>query len=243
MPLQGVGVEAGCAIITLRMKQFAAVAEGLALIFDLDGVIVDTNPVHTETWQRYLRQNGIQPSVNLPERMFGKRNDDLVRDLFGPGLSTQEIIEHGAAKERLFREIMAGQLEDRLVSGVAAFLEEHKDMPIALASNAEPANVEFMLNGAGIRHYFRVVVDGEQVERPKPAADIFLRAAQLLNVNPENCIVFEDSRTGVDAGLAAGCRVVGLLTTHDSLLGASLEIDSFLSPKLEPWLRKQIPVS
>ena len=89
----------------------------LALLFDLDGVIVDSMPTHTLAWERYLERNGIDPS-NIEARMHGKRNDDLVRDLFGPQLDAAAVFEHGAAKERLFRELIGATLESKLVPGV-----------------------------------------------------------------------------------------------------------------------------
>jgi beta-phosphoglucomutase-like phosphatase (HAD superfamily) len=79
-------------------------------------------------------------------------------------------------------------------------------------------------------------VDGHQVARPKPHPDIYLRAAELLGVPPEDCVVFEDSLTGIQAARAAGMAVVGVGTTHDELPGVGLEIRDFTSPALEPWL-------
>jgi beta-phosphoglucomutase len=83
------------------------------------------------------------------------------------------------------------------------------------------------------------VVDGHQVLHPKPHPEVYLRAAELLRVNPANCIVFEDSFTGVEAALAAGMRVIGVSTTYDNLPGTHLTIDNFCSTKLDPWLRSQ----
>ena len=108
-----------------------------------------------------------------------------------------------------------------------------------MASNAEPANVAFLLAETGLAHFFRAVVDGSQVANPKPHPEIYLRAATLLGVRPVNAIVFEDSHTGVAAALAAGARVVGVRTTLADLPGASLSIADFNDPELEPWLARQ----
>ncbi len=227
----------------LRVKQAGGLTSGLALVFDLDGVVVDSNPVHTETWRLYLERHGVEADEDMPRRMFGRRNDDIVRDLFGPGLSQEEVTAHGAAKERLYREVMRDQLQHRMVPGLASFLERHRDAPLGVASNAEPENVAFVLDCAGLRPYFKVVVDGHQVQRPKPSPDIFLKAAELLEAAPGNCVVFEDSLAGVEAAVAAGARVVGVCTTHGSLPGVQLEIEDFRSIELESWLRRQIPLS
>lgn len=211
----------------------------LALIFDLDGVVIDSMPTHTLAWERYLERNGIDPR-DVEARMHGKRNDDLVRDLFGAGLSEAAIVEHGAAKERLFREMIGTTLEQKLVPGIREFLAEASRMvPLAVGTNAEPANVDFTLNGAGIRQYFRVIVDGSQVPRAKPAPDVYLRGAELLKVDPGNCIVFEDSPVGIAAARAAGMRVVGLLTHASSLDHVDLAVRDFIQPELASWLSVQ----
>jgi beta-phosphoglucomutase-like phosphatase (HAD superfamily) len=87
-----------------------------------------------------------------------------------------------------------------------------------------------------------VVVDGQQVTRAKPYPDIYLQVAHLLGADPRNCIVFEDSHTGVEAARAAGARVVGLRTTHKEFKNIDLTVDDFRSPELETWLEAQEPV-
>lgn len=213
----------------------------LAFLFDLDGVIADTMPLHTVAWREYLRRQG-RPAEYLEERMHGKRNDELVRDLFEPGLSDDEVFAHGAAKEALFREMAAADLESLAVPGVVDFLEQHSERPIALGSNAEPANVAFVLEGLAIAHHFRFCVDGHQVERPKPHPDIYLRAAQLLEVPPADCIVFEDSPTGVEAARAAGMRIVGIDTARALAdTPVDLVVTDFNQPALAEWIFKQQP--
>jgi HAD superfamily hydrolase (TIGR01509 family) len=215
----------------------------LALIFDLDGVVVDSMPTHTLAWERYLEANGID-SLNVEARMHGKRNDDLVHDLFGPHLSEGAVFEHGAAKERLFREMIGATLEAKLVPGIREFVAEaSQTVPLAVGTNAEPANVDFILNGAGIRKYFRAIVDGSQVARAKPAPDVYLRGAELMGVDPANCIVFEDSPVGIQAARAAGMRVVGLLTHAAALENVDLAVPDFVHPELESWLSAQLAIA
>jgi len=214
---------------------------GLAMVLDMDGVIVDSNPLHTRAWILYNRRFGVDAGEFLAERMYGRRNDEIVRDFFGPQLTKEEVAAHGAAKEELYREMLEPRLAEALVPGVREFLQRHAGQTVGLATNAEPANVDFILDGSGLRAYFLVVVDGHQVQHAKPHPEIYLRAARLLSVAPRNCIVFEDSFSGVEAARAAGARIVGLRTTHRELPGADLAIDDFLSPLLEPWLRAQVP--
>lgn len=217
-------------------------ASGLALIFDMDGVVVDSNPVHRQAWLVYNRQFGIETDEAMQRRMYGRHNSDIVRDFFGPQLSAEEVFAHGAAKEALYRRLMEPQLERRLVPGVREFLARHAASPVALASNAEPANVAFILRKANLAPRFRVALDGHAVRHPKPHPEVYLRAAQLLGAAPADCIVFEDSHSGIAAARAAGMRAVGLRTTHGDL-AADLLIDDFFSPELEPWLASQTPRS
>jgi beta-phosphoglucomutase family hydrolase len=212
-----------------------ALARGLALIFDLDGVIIDSMPVHALAWQRYLNELGIS-GVDVEDRMHGRRNDEIVRDFLGPDLDAYTVFEHGAAKERLFREMMRYQINNRLVPGAEAFLQRVSQIPLALATNAERANADFVLDQAGLRPVFKVIVDGSQVAHAKPAPDVYQLAASLLHVAPVNCIVFEDSPVGVAAARAAGTRVVGILSHSKPLAHVDISVPDFLSPALEPWL-------
>jgi HAD superfamily hydrolase (TIGR01509 family) len=214
------------------------VAPGLALIFDLDGVIVNSNSVHALAWRKYLAQFGLD-SAEIERTMFGKRNDEIVRELFGEDLPEQETAAHGAAKEAIYRDLMRPRLEENLVPGVRGFLTCLDGLPMAVASNAERPNIDFVLDSSGLARHFRAAFDGAQVERAKPAPDIFLMAADALGTVPANCIVFEDSMPGVRAALAAGMRVVGLQTTHPELPGVSLGVDDYRDPRLNEWLRAQ----
>jgi beta-phosphoglucomutase len=212
-----------------------------ALIFDMDGVIIDSNPMHRESWVAFNRRYGLETTEEMHQFMYGKRNDQIVRGFYGDGITAEEVEARGRAKERLYREMIAGRTETMLVPGLRAFLERHRDLPMGVGSNAEPRNVAFVLEEAGLRRYFRAVVDGHQVRHPKPHPEVYLRVAELLETEPANCIVFEDSHSGVAAAVAAGMQVIGLRTTFVNLPGTILTIDNFLSGDLESWLQAQMP--
>ena len=214
--------------------------QGLGLIFDLDGVIVDSMPFHRRAWQRYLEVTGIGAGDSL-DFMHGQRNEEIVRGLLGPEADLQTVIAHGAAKEQMYRDMLRDRLGEHLVAGIAEWLEHISGAPIAVATNAERTNVDFVLDGGGLRAYFNAIVDGSQVERPKPAPDVYLRAAELLEIQPRNCIVFEDSPVGVAAAVAAGMRVVGVLTHARALDGVRFSIVNFLDAQLDSWLSAQSP--
>jgi beta-phosphoglucomutase len=211
---------------------------GIALLFDMDGVVIDSMPLHEIAWRKYLQSLGISDE-SLLARMHGRRNDDIVLDFLGPSADLKSVQEHGAAKERLYRQLMRDQLEQQLVPGIRPFLQAVSALPLGLASNAERPNIDFVLDGAGLRSHFRSIVDGSQVRHPKPAPDVYLKAAQQLGVQPSACIVFEDSPVGVEAAVSAGMRVVGLLTHEPSLQHVELAVPDFLDPRLHHWLHAQ----
>jgi len=216
------------------------ISNGLGLIFDMDGVILHSNPHHLEAWKTYLAQQGVAPSALRPETMYGKRNDQILGDMF-PGESQEQIAQRSRDKEAVYRDRMGPLLEQRLTPGLREVLEANRHRPIAMGTNAERANADFVLDAARLRPYFWTTVDGWMVERPKPAPDIYLRAAHELGLAPRNCIIFEDSYSGVAAGLAAGARVVGITSTHDDFPQLDLQIDDFTQPHLAHWISRQRP--
>ena len=205
-------------------------------LFDLDGVIIDSMPIHTEAWITYLEKFGISAD-RVVERMHGRRNDQIVRDLFGVTLSEEEVFDHGASKEALFREMVGAKLEQLLVPGIREFLQAHAGRGLGLGSNAEPDNVNFVLDRAELRLHFQSVVDGHQVAHPKPDPDIYLLLASKFAVLPEQCVVFEDSSTGVTAALRAGMQVVGVGTSEEKLAGVEFMVRDFRDPNLTQWLQ------
>jgi len=207
-----------------------------ALILDMDGVIIESNTMHAEIWKEYLQQHGLYRD-GIMQWMHGKRNDQIVAEIFGSAIGPDAIFAHGAAKEALYRQRMRPVLEQHLVPGLRAFLDRYKHLPLAVASNAEPANVHFVLNEAQLAPYFSVIVDGHQVQNPKPAPDVYLLAAHRLGVRPQDCIIFEDSPGGITAARAAGARVVALTTVPGAVLPPTdLSIPNFTDPTLAEWL-------
>lgn len=224
------------------MQGSLTVAPGLAFLFDMDGVLIESTGIHTRAWEEYLARHGI-PSAGVMEKMLGKRNDEIVRVLWDPSISEDEVFRHGAEKERLYRQLMEPVFEEHIVPGVREFVREarRQGIPCALATNAEPANVDFVLDGTGLRDCFDTIVDGHQVHRPKPDPEVYLTAAERLGADPGNCIIFEDSPGGLEAARAAGGRVVAVLTTLKEAPGADLSIRDFRDRSLLPWLSRQTP--
>lgn len=210
-----------------------------AFVFDMDGVILDSMPYHLQAWEQYLASLGLD-AADLNRKMHGKHNNELLQDLLGPNADPATIARMSDEKEALYRKLIKPYLKNTLIPGLLPLLERFPKMPKAVASNANKANVEFVLEEADLRRHFRFALNGEDVERGKPDPEIYEKAAKLLNVEPYNCIVFEDSQTGIDAALAAGMNVVAMNTHRATLKGAMREADNFLDRHLQAWLEEHI---
>ncbi len=208
----------------------------------MDGVLVDSMPYHIRAWERYLETQG-RDATALLERMHGKHNDELVREVFGPDMPLGEVKRMGAEKEAVYRDLIREELEAQLLPGVRDFLGRTAPYAKAVASNAEAANVNFVLDQAGLRPFFLHALDGGMVRRGKPDPEIYLLAAELLGVGPEQCIVFEDSQTGIDAALAAGMRVAAINSHRAQLSGQSWEFNDFADQRLTSWLAQSFSCS
>ena len=186
-----------------------------ALIFDCDGVVVDSNRLHVETWKETAAAHGY-PMAD-PEHIgkCGLRTIAVIRDLLRWPVDEEEAVRLGEEKESRYREcIRAGGIEP--IAGVRETLEKAAalGLPCALGSSAPRENARLCLESLGLAPFFKAVVTGEDVERGKPHPDIFLAAARKLGVPPEECLVIEDAPAGVEAAHRAGMRAIALLTSH-----------------------------
>ena len=207
-----------------------------SLIFDMDGVLIDSNPWHGRVWAEFCERHGVPFKPDRIEWMYGKRNDEIVDAWFGGQRSTAERLQLGHEKEALFRDLLRGRVMDMAVPGLHDLLRRYDSYPAAVASNAEIENLEFVIQGLGLEERFGAVVSGGEVHRPKPDPEVYLVAAERLGVRAGECLVFEDTANGVAAARAAGMRAVGLSTTTPDLPGAELVVEDFRSPALEQFL-------
>lgn len=188
----------------------------LAAIFDMDGVIADTNPYHTIAWREYYQRNGKPLSdADFVKHVSGNHNRAIARHLFeGKDLTDAEAYQIGDEKEALFRELYAPHIVP--VPGIPAFLKVLKAAGIktAVATSAPVENLDFVMEKLGLRDYFDVLLHEKLVSRPKPDPEIYQKAMSMLGVDPADSVIFEDSMTGIKAARAAGAYVVGVTTTH-----------------------------
>lgn len=187
-----------------------------ALIFDLNGTIIDDMDYHTKAWQ-HLFNNDLGASLSWEDtkkEMYGKNQEVLVR-IFGSERFTQaEMDELSIEKERRYQTEFFPHLA--LLPGLHELLEDtwRKNIPMAIGSAAIPFNIDFVLDNLNIRHYFKAIVSANDVKLSKPNPETFLNAAALLQVNPTDCLVFEDTPKGAETALNAGMKCIVLTTTH-----------------------------
>jgi len=180
-----------------------------AVIWDLDGVIIDSADEHRRAWQRLAREEGIVMTDADFWATFGRRNDDIFATIWGE-MPPERAKELADRKEMYFRELiresaapLPGSIE--LMRGLheAGFLQ-------ALASSTPIENIQLISDVLGLKRYLTVIVSGETVARGKPAPDIFLKAASELHMDPTKCLVIEDAVAGVQAAHAAGMRCIAV---------------------------------
>lgn len=201
-----------------------------AVIFDMDGVIIDSNPFHKISLRQFCEKYGYHLSdQELINKIYGRTNKDWIANLFG-ALSKEELSRYGEEKEALFREIYKNDIS--ALRGLPEFLEslKEKNIPIAIGTSAPRSNVDFVLASTGLEKYFSVILDESNVEQGKPNPEIYLKVAAKLGYEPGRCIVFEDSLSGVESAQRAGAKVVGVATTHtfDELNHTDFVIQDFM---------------
>jgi len=187
----------------------------MGVIFDLDGVLVDTGWAHRRAWYDLAEREDLDMSDEFFTSTFGMQNYQILPMLYGRDLSCEEIERLSDWKEQRYRDLIAEKLT--LPPGGARLLDELKDagFRLAIGSSAPRANLDLVLERLHLDHYFDACVTKEDVANGKPAPDTFLKAAQKLALPPHRCVVVEDAVQGVEAGKAAGMPVIALTTTRD----------------------------
>jgi len=186
----------------------------VAFLFDMDGVIIDSNPFHKIALKQFCKKYGHDLTEDqLRERIYGRTNKDWITNVFGP-LPADQLKKYADEKEQLFRDLYANDI--RAVAGLETFLKKLDQSGIdrAIATSAPIENVDFTLHKTGLRGYFKTILDESFVSKGKPDPEIYIKTAAALGYAPAECIVIEDSLSGVKSGKAAGCKVLGISTTH-----------------------------
>jgi beta-phosphoglucomutase family hydrolase len=187
-----------------------------AYIFDLNGTIIDDMDYHAKAWYDILN-NKLQANLSWDKvkiQMYGK-NSELLDRVFGVGKFTeQEVAELEMEKERSYQKAFLPNM--KCINGFENFVDKasQANVKMAIGSAAIPFNINFILDGLNLRKYFDASVSAVDVAISKPHPETFLKAAELLGVLPENCIVFEDAPKGVEAAANANMRCIVITTMH-----------------------------
>jgi len=186
-----------------------------AVIFDMDGVIIDSEPIHFESDKMTMRDFGYEITCEELNNYVGRSNSIMwaeLREKYSISSSLKELLQ----KQMYYKKLLFGNRQLKCIEGIESLLNGLKnlDIKIGLASSSPREFIELILKTLGVFEYFEVVISGEEVVRSKPAPDIFLRVAELLKEHPSNCIVIEDSEHGVKAAKIAGMRCIGYINPN-----------------------------
>lgn len=186
-----------------------------AVIFDMDGVICHTNPFHALAFQAFFDKYNIPyTEKEFEDHMYGKHNSHIMTYFFKRPIHGAELVALEEEKEGLFRKIYADHVET--IPHYIPFLNGLKEagFATAIATSAPRANMDLIVDVLGIRTMMQSILASEDVKLHKPHPEVYLQSSTTIGVPPENCLVFEDSFSGITAGLNAGMKVVGVLSTH-----------------------------
>jgi beta-phosphoglucomutase len=183
------------------------------VLWDMDGVLVDTGEFHYRSWAAVLDEYGVDLSREFFRDTFGMNNRGILSRLFGERLTPELLAEISERKEQRFRQAVRGRV--RPLPGVVDWLQRLRQAGFrqGVASSAPPVNIDTLVGELGLREYFDVLGSGGDLPgKPEPA--LFLKVARLLDVPAEGCVVVEDAVTGVEAAKRAGMKCVAVTTTN-----------------------------
>lgn len=210
-----------------------------ALLWDLDGVVVDSGRYHYEAYRDLLSKLGRDLDQDAFRDFFGRRNDDIIRSLFGD-LSTEQISTLSAEKEEIFRSKIADRTE--ALPGALALMRRMNasGKRQAIVSSTPRANIQLILDSLGVRPLLQAIVGEEDVSLGKPDPQGFLLGAKVLETQPAECLVLEDAPAGVTAAKRAGIPCIAVATTQhpDSLADADLVVGSLEDPNIQEFLKR-----
>ena len=202
----------------------------IAVIFDMDGVICHTNPYHSKAFREFFSIRDLAPTdEEFVQHMFGKSNSYILSHFLKRTVEGEELLQLEDEKESIFRKIYEPYIEP--ISGIVEFMSDLKNngVKLGVATSAPYANLELILSKVPIREKLGSIMASENVKKHKPDPEVYLTSAINLGVLPSQCIVFEDSFSGISAGLNAGMKVVGVLSSHtkEELPPCSLYVNDY----------------
>jgi beta-phosphoglucomutase-like phosphatase (HAD superfamily) len=193
-----------------------------ALVFDMDGTMVDSMPAHARSWEVFTQRHGIRMSVQeVLKKTTGRTGVECIRILMGDGIQDDEAVKLINEKEALYREFFARDFRE--VAGFREFAKVamQRGLKLAIATAGDKNNIGFVLEHLKLAQHPDAIVGGDEGIAGKPQPDLFLEAARRVQVPATECIVFEDAPFGIEAARRAGMRAVAICSTHqpDELAG------------------------
>ena len=208
-------------------------------IFDMDGVVIDSNPFHKIAWEEFLSGQDIPFDDQLFDNVLsGRTGPTSLRLIFGDDLSQEKLDMYLEEVDSNYQNILRESDDVRPIAGVHAFLNQisGNGMRLALATSAPTLNIELGLQKLKLENTFEHIVGKVDVSHGKPHPEVYLTSMKLLGMAAENCIVFEDSKAGIQSARSAGIQVVGIASGHskEELLkeGVSMVVDDFVGLEL-----------
>jgi HAD superfamily hydrolase (TIGR01509 family) len=212
-----------------------------ALIFDMDGLLVDTEALAYGAMNAFLAKHALERRQDIHNQMLGRRIPEamaIVKEGYGLSHPIDDLISDYTIMRR---DALVGNVRPMPGALEVVRIGHDAGLRIGLASSGQREQVTLSLNEAGLRGMFEVEVTGDDVRRGKPAPDLFLKAAELLHVDPKHCVVFEDAPAGVAAAINAGMRAVAVPNEHSRLMEFPIKPEAVLESLHQaiPWLRRQ----
>ncbi|MDP2919046.1 MAG: HAD family phosphatase [Dehalococcoidia bacterium] len=199
-----------------------------AVLWDMDGVIVDSGNYHMKSWQAALGKRGVNFTEADFRRVFGMRNLEIIRGIFGENVSLETVEAIARDKEETFRSLIRGSV--KALPGVLRLIRalDAAGFRQALVSSTPLENIELITTALGIKHYFRHIISGQDVKEGKPSPQGYLLAARKMDASPGNYVVIEDAAAGVEAAKNGGMKCIAVTNTSpaDKLAEADLIVNS-----------------
>lgn len=197
----------------------------------MNGVIIVDEQYHTESWKEFCKTHNIILTDNeFKTEVIGKRDKDTLNYLFKRTISEKESNLYSDQRDEIVKKLVKNKLS--LPDGLLELLNkiQEQQIPLAIATSSRKGYVNFIMDNFELRKYFPIIVTAEDVDNGKPDPEMYLRSAVQLNVNPKDCLVIEDSISGIKSAKSAGMKVVAITSTHskeDLQESANYVIDSF----------------
>ena len=195
-------------------KEIKITLENYCVIFDMDGVLADTGPIHYESWKKMCQEIGVSFNKELFNETFGQTSPEITRRLLGANADQAEVKKRASLKEKYYRGMVRDELKP--LPGVIQLIKElHENgFKLAVGSSGPPENVKLLVDALALKRFFSELISAADVKNGKPDPEVFLTAARRLGIEPKRCLVIEDAPVGIQAAKSAQMKCIALTTTH-----------------------------